>query len=81
MDTSGAGLWGVRGPTGGGLAPLTPSGTPQRDTPPAQGGTETLGTATLADVVCGAVGLPLAHAALVPAVQGVSVHRQIGGSS
>ena len=52
-----------------------------RDTPPAQGGIEILGTATLADVVCGAVGLPLPHAAQVPAVQGVSVHRQIGGSS
>ena len=48
---------------------------PQRDTPPAQGGIEILGTATLADVVC------VAHAAQVPAVQGVSVHRQIGGSS
>ena len=81
MDTSGAGSWGLRGPTGGGLAPVTPSGTSQRDTPPAQGGIEILGTATLADVVCGAVGLPLAHAAQVPAVQGVSVHRLIAGSS
>ena len=58
-----------------------PVGPPQRDTPPAQGGIEILGIATLADVVCGAVGLPLAHAAQVLAVQGVSVHRQIGGSS
>ena len=83
MDTSGARLW--VGPTGAYWwrvgTPHTQWDPPQRDTPPAQGGIEILGTATLADVVCGAVGLPLAHAAQVPAVQGVSVHRQIGGSS
>ena len=64
------------------LFQLHPVGAPRMDTPPAQGGIEILRTATLADVVCGAVGLPPgSHAAQVPAVQGVPVHRQIGGSS
>ena len=59
-----------------------PEGPFEGNTPPAQGGIEILGTATLADVVCGAVvDVPCVHAAQVPAVQGVSVHRQIGGSS
>ena len=60
MDTSGAGSWGPLGCISGGLAPSTPSGDPRRDTPPAQGGIEILGTAALVDVVCGG-----AHAACI----------------
>ena len=45
MDTSGAGSWGPLGCISGGFAPLTPSGNPRRDTPPAQGGIWILGKA------------------------------------
>ena len=45
MDTSGAGLWGPLGCTSGTSLGVTPSGDPQRDTPPAQGGIEILGNA------------------------------------
>ena len=40
----------LSGPTGGGWAPLTPSGPPHRVTPPGQGGIQILAAVTLADV-------------------------------
>ena len=50
MGTCGGSSLVLRGPTGGGWAPLTPSGPPHRGTPPGQGGIQILAAVTLADV-------------------------------
>ena len=55
---------GLRGSTGGGAAPPTPSGPPHRGTPPGQGGIQILARGS---------GRPFDHAARVPAVQVVRV--------
>ena len=69
----------LRGPTGGGWAPLTPSGPLHGGTPPGQGGTEKLARADC--------GRPCDRAVCVPAVQVVrvlcrdTVPRQSAGPS
>ena len=51
MGTCGGSSRGLRGPTGGGWPPLTPSGpSPLRGSPPGQGGIQILAAATMADV-------------------------------
>ena len=79
MGTCGGSSRGLRGPTGGEWAPLTPSGLSHRGTPPGQGGIQIL--------ALGDRGRPCDHAVRVPAVQVVrvlcrdTVHRQSAGHS
>ena len=79
MGTCGGSSRGLQGTTGGGWAPLTPSGPLHRGAPPGQGGIQIL--------ALGDRGRPCDHAVCVPAVQVVrvlcrdSVHRQSAGPS
>ena len=79
MGTCGGSSRGLRGPTGGEWAPLTPSRPPHLGTPPGQGGKQIL--------ALGDRGRPCDHAVCVPAVQVVrvlcrdTVHRQSAGPS
>ena len=70
----------LRGPTGGGWAPLTPSGPPHRGTPPGQGGIQILVAVTLADVAVVDVPVYMQHKFQQSLVLR-SVHQQSGGYS
>ena len=61
MGTFGGNFLGLRGPTGGGWAPLTPSGPPHLGTPPGQGGIQILAAAMVADVVVVDVAVNMQH--------------------
>ena len=61
VGTFGGSSRGLRGPTDGGWAPLTPSGLPHWGTPPGQGGIQILAAATVADVVVEDVPVNMQH--------------------
>ena len=80
MATVGRRSLDLRGSTGGGGAPPTPSGPPHRGTPPGQGGTDILAAGTLADVVVVDVPVNMQHKFQQSLVLH-SVHQQSGGYS